>query len=72
MASTSGSGLLFLLLKRERSHKGPPPTLLARLAAGLLLPLLVPAALVLTSWRAWIGKGAVVTFLARKGEPPAA
>lgn len=58
--------LLFLTLKRERALAGPPPTVFQRTLAMLLLPALLPAALVVTSWRAWTGKGAVVTFLARR------
>ncbi len=58
--------LIFLMLKRERARSATSPTLLQRAVAALLLPALLPAALVVTSWRAWAGKGAVVTFLARK------
>jgi SAM-dependent methyltransferase len=59
------SNLLFLMLKRERGRGGRRPTAIERVLAALLLPALVPVALVITSWRAWAGKGAVVTFLAR-------
>ncbi|MSU51725.1 MAG: class I SAM-dependent methyltransferase [Opitutus sp.] len=58
--------LLYLMLKSSTGAGTTQPTFAERIAAGLLAVVTIPFAAIVTLWRTWRQRGAVIVILARK------